>query len=102
MNTLSEFCTPAAAEEVYSMLVEGKCSDFKVIDGRIYLSDGAPSNYLPYYCIESSEEKNGVINARFFSHYRGQDRPYRICPPLYAEFVCEDSVWKISSLPKEI
>ena len=40
MNTLSEFCTPAAAEEVYSMLVENRYSDFEVIDGRIYLQDG--------------------------------------------------------------
>ncbi|MDE5858849.1 MAG: hypothetical protein K2H23_00420 [Oscillospiraceae bacterium] len=101
MNTLSEFCTPAASEEVYSELVESRYSDFKIIDGRFYLYDGPPSNYLPYYFIESAEEKDSVITAKIFSYYSGQDRPYWICPPLYAEFVREDGVWKISSLPKE-
>lgn len=101
MNTLSEFCTLAAAEEVYSKLVESRYSDFKIIDGRVYLYDGAPSNYLPDYFIESAEEKDGVITARFFAYYAVQDIPYVICPPLYAEFVREDGVWKISSLPKE-
>lgn len=101
MNTLSEFCTPAAAEEVYSMLVENRYSDFEVIDGRIYLQDGPPNNYLPYYYVESAEEKDGVITARFYAYYSGQDIPYRILPPLYAEFVREGGVWKISSLPKE-
>ncbi len=100
-NTLSEFCTPAAVEEVYSMLLENRYSDFELIDGRIYLHEGPPSNYRPYYYIESSEEKDGVITARFFAYYSRQDIPYVICPPLYAEFVLEDGVWKISSLPKE-
>ena len=101
LDTLSEFCTPSAAEEVYSMLIEHKFSDFDVIDGRFYLYDSAWSNYLPYYYIESTEEKDGVITAKIFAYYSGQDIPYRICPPLYAEFVREDGVWKISSLPKE-
>ncbi|MBD5140452.1 MAG: hypothetical protein HDT25_03420 [Ruminococcus sp.] len=100
MKTISEFCTPAASEEVYSKLIEGS-SDFKIIDGRVYLYDEAPSNYLPYYFIESAEEKDGVITAKIFAYYSGQDIPYWICPPLYAEFVREDGVWKISSLPKE-
>lgn len=101
LDTLSEFCTPAAAEEVYSMLLENRYSDFEVIDGRIYLQDGPPNNYLPYYYVESAEEKDGVITARFYAYYSGQDIPYRILPPLYAEFVREGGVWKISSLPKE-
>lgn len=101
MNTLSEFCTPDAAEEVYSMLLENRYPDFEVIDGRIYLHDGPPSNYLPYYYVESAEENNGVITAKFYAYYSGQDIPYRILPPLYAEFVLEDGVWKISKLPKE-
>lgn len=101
LDTLSEFCTSAAADEAYSMLIESKYSDFYEIDGRFYLYDGPPSTYLPYYFIESAEEKDGVITARFFAYYSGQDIPYVICPPLYAEFVFEDGVWKISSLPKE-
>lgn len=101
LDTLSEFCTSAAADEAYSMLIESKYSDFYEIDGRFYLYDGSPSTYLPYYFIESAEEKDGVITARFFAYYSGQDIPYVICPPLYAEFVFEDGVWKISSLPKE-
>lgn len=101
LKTLSEFCTPAAAEEVYTMLLENRYPDFELIDGRIYLHEGPPSNYLPYYYIESAEEKDSVITARFFAYYSGQDIPYVICPPLYAEFVREGGVWKISSLPKE-
>ena len=101
MTVISEFCTPAAVDEIYSMLVENRYTDFKVIDGRIYLYDGPPNNDLPYYFIESTEENDGVITARLFAYYSGQDIPYRICPPLYAEFVRENGVWKISSLPKE-
>lgn len=99
LDTLSYFCTPSAAEEVYSMLIEHRFSDFDVIDGRFYLYDGAWSNYLPYYFIESAEEKDSVITAKIFAYYSGQDIPYWICPPLYAEFVLENGVWKISKLP---
>lgn len=101
LDTLSEFCTTTVAEDFYSMLIEGEYSDFKVIDGRICRYDGPPYNYLPYYYIESAEERDGVITARLFAHYDGQEIPYIICPPLYAEFVREDGVWKINKLPYE-
>lgn len=97
MNALCEFCTKPVAEEFFNIVSR----ELYIVNGRLYSYDEAPAWFPPRDYVESAEEKNGVITARLFSYYSGQDIPYNIRPPVYAEFVREDGVWKISSLPKE-
>lgn len=97
MNALCEFCTKPVAEEFFNIVSR----ELRIVDDRFYSYDEAPAWFPPRDYIEAAEEKDGVITARLFSYYSGQDIPYKIQPPVYAEFVREDGVWKISSLPKE-
>ena len=93
MERLREFCTESVAEQFYSYYIKG---DLAEIDGIIYHLDGAPSHYESLKHIDSAEEKNGVITARVYAYTIGQDIPFFIDPPLYAELVQEKGVWKIS------
>ena len=97
MNALCEFCTKPVAEEFFNIISR----ELRIVDDRFYSYDEAPSWFPPRDYIEAAEEKDGVITARLFSYYSGQDIPYNIRPPVYAEFVREDGVWKISLLPNE-
>lgn len=97
MNALCEFCTKPVAEEFFNIVSR----ELRIVDDRLYSYDEAPAWFPPRDHIEAAEEKDGVITARLFSYYSGHDIPYNIRPPVYAEFVREDGVWKISSLPKE-
>ena len=99
MDSLKSFCTDTVAKELYDKYLSG--GDFEEHDGCIYRFDGPPADYKSEDYIDSAEEKNGVITAKIYSYVTGQDVPYRINPPMYAEFVQENGVWKISSLPKE-
>lgn len=101
IGTLLEFCTPSAAEEFYTYVFESKYSDFEEIDGRIYLIDGPPSMRNSIKYVESAVEADGRITAKIYSYTTGQDVPHHIDPPLYAEFVQENGVWKIASMPSE-
>ena len=101
IGTLLEFCTPSAAEEFYTYIFESKYSDFEEIDGRMYLIDGPPSMRNSIKYVESAVEADGRITAKIYSYTTGQDVPHHIDPPLYADFVQEDGVWKIASMPSE-
>lgn len=97
MNGLCEFCTKSVAEEFFNT-VSGQL--YKS-DGRFYSYDEAPSYFPPVNYVAGTEKKDGVITAKLFSHSFGHDIPYIFYSPIYAEFVLEDGVWKISKLPKE-
>lgn len=101
IGTLLEFCMPSAAEEIYTYFFESIYMDFMEIDGRMYLFVGAPSMYRSTKYVESAVEANGRITAKIYSYTIGQDVPHHIDPPLYAEFVQENGVWKIASMPSE-
>ena len=101
IGTLLEFCTPTTAEEIYTYIFESKYTAFEEIDGRMYLIDGPPSMYNSRKYVESAVEADGRITAKIYSYTTGQDVPHYIDPPLYAEFVQEDGVWKIASMPSE-
>jgi|GEM_PF-3366266 len=101
IGTLLEFCMPSAAEEIYTYFFESKYMDFMEIDGRMYLFVGAPSMYRSTKYVESAVEANGRITAKIYSYTIGQDVPHHIDPPLYAEFVQENGIWKIASMPSE-
>lgn len=99
MDSLKSFCTDTAAKELYDKYMSG--GDFEEHDGCIYRFDGPPARYKYEDHIDSAEENNGVITAKIYSYATGQDVPYSINPPMYAEFVQENGVWKLSSPPKE-
>ena len=101
IGTLLEFCMPSAAEEIYNYFFESKYMDFMEIDGRMYLFVGAPSMYRSTKYVESAVEADGRIIAKIYSYTLGQDVPHHIDPPLYAEFVQENGIWKIASMPSE-
>ena len=97
MKTLSEFCTDNATEKIISYLLDGKYSDFKEVDGQLYRYEGPPSNYNSIKYLHSATEKDGVINAVFYSYTAVQDIPYPI-EFFTAEFVFDNGVWKISDI----
>ena len=97
MKTLSDFCTDSAAEKICSYLLDGKYTDFKEINGQLYLYEGPPNNYNSIKYLHSAKEKDGVINAVFYSYTAVQDVPYPI-EFFTAEFVFDNGVWKISDI----
>lgn len=101
IETLLEFCTSSAAEEIYTYIFESKYTDFKEIDGRMYLFVGPPSMRNSIKYVESAVEADGRITAKIYSYTTGQDVPHYIDPPLYIDFVQENGIWKIASMPSE-
>ena len=97
MKTLSDFCTDSAAEKICSYLLDGKYSDFKEINEQLYLYEGPPNNYNSIKYLHSAKEKDGVINAVFYSYTAVQDVPYPI-EFFTAEFVFDNGTWKISHI----
>ena len=96
MERLREFCTESVAEQFYSYYIND-VGDLAEIDGGIYHCTDAPVLYESLKHIDSAEEKNGIITARVYSYIIPQDIPFIINPPMYAELVQENGVWKISS-----
>ena len=97
MDRLHKFCTEEAAEEIFAALFEG---EYKASDGKLYRVEGA-LNPFTYMIIDNVLETDNGITAKIYSYAFGQDRPNYINPPLYIDFVQEDGVWKIASMPSE-
>lgn len=97
MDKLHKFCTEEAAEEIFAALFEG---EYKASDGKLYRVEGA-LNPFTYMIIDNVLETDNGITAKIYSYAFGQDRPNYINPPLYIDFVQENGVWKIASMPSE-
>ena len=97
MDRLHKFCTEEAAEEIFAALFEG---EYKASDGKLYRVEGA-LNPFTYMIIDNVLETDNGITAKIYSYAFGQDRPNHINPPLYIDFVQENGIWKIASMPSE-
>ena len=97
MDRLHKFCTEESAEEIFTALFEG---EYKASDGKLYRVEGA-LNPFTYMVIDNVLETDNGITAKIYSYAFGQDRPNYINPPLYIDFVQENGIWKIASMPYE-
>ena len=100
MDRLHKFCTKETAEEIFTTLFEGEYSDYKAHDGKLYRIDGPPKPFT-YMVVDNIWETDNGITAKIYSYAFSQDHPNYINPPLYIDFVQEDGVWKIASMPSE-
>ncbi|MBP1549514.1 MAG: hypothetical protein J6A05_05875, partial [Oscillospiraceae bacterium] len=83
--------------EIFTALFEG---EYKASDGKLYRVEGA-LNPFTYMVIDNVLETDNGITAKIYSYAFGQDRPNYINPPLYIDFVQENGIWKIASMPYE-
>ena len=100
MDRLHKFCTEEAAEEIFASLFKEEYSDYQAYGGKLYRIEGAP-NPFTYMVVDNAWETDNGITAEIYSYAFSQDHPNYINPPLYIDFVQEDGVWKIASMPSE-
>ena len=100
MDRLHKFCTDEDAEEIFASLFKEEYSDYQAYGGKLYRIEGAP-NPFTYMVVDNAWETDNGITAEIYSYAFSQDHPNYINPPLYIDFVQEDGVWKIASMPSE-